>query len=80
MASRREDHGEIATAVGSAEREESRLGLRVLDVGGEQDGPVEQHLFGFGLSHLVVVPVLVGIACIPLEPLETGEELLKEAH
>jgi hypothetical protein len=52
----------------------------VFEVGRKHYWAIEQDLLGLGLPHLVVVPILVRIARIPLEPLEAGEELIRDAH
>lgn len=70
----------MAAAIGPAQGEEPRLGARMLRVGREHDRAIEQNLLGLGLPDLVVPPILVGIARVPLEPLETGEELVKDTH
>jgi hypothetical protein len=52
----------------------------VFEVGREHHWAIEQDLLGLGLSHLVTPPVLIGIARIPLEPLETAKEFVEDTH
>lgn len=46
----------------------------------EDHWAIEQNLLGLSLPNLVMVPVLVRVARIPLEPLKTSEEFVEHAH
>ena len=70
----------MPATIGAPEREEPRFHPRMLKISREHHWSVEQNLFSLCLPHLVIVPILVCIARVPLEPLETGEEVLKNAH
>ena len=50
------------------------------DVRREHNRSIKQGLLGLSLPHLVVLPVLVRITRVPLEPLKIGEELSEDAH
>src|SRR5574337_1196793 len=61
--------GEVqpAPGVGLAQGVNSGLVLAVLHVFHQQQGLIEEHLFGLGLGHAVLVSALAGVAGIPLE-------------
>ena len=70
----------MPTAIRAAERQKPRLDLRVLDVSSQHDWPIEQNLLRLTLANLMMVPVLVGVARVPLELLEPGQKLIQDAH
>ena len=74
--SRGEDDRQVPPAIGARERQKPRLDLRVPDVGSQHDWPIEQGLLGLTLANLMMVPILLGVARVPLELLEPGKELI----
>jgi hypothetical protein len=80
IASNGEDDSEQASRVGLTEDSEPRLGLRVLEIGEEENRAIEEDLLGLGARDLVSLPVFLGIAVIPLEAGAAGEVVGEICH
>ncbi len=52
----------------------------MLRIRGEHERPTEENLLGLGLPNGVAMPALVRVAGIPLEALQTGNELVQQSH
>src|SRR6058998_1577289 len=76
----RENHCEPARRVGLSQGRVPWLALRVFDVWRHQEWAVEEHLLALSLGNLVQVPVLVGVASVPLKTGALSQVIGKAGH
>src|SRR6266511_682239 len=76
----RENHCEPTRHVGLSQGSVPWLALRVFDVWRHQEWAVEEHLLALSLGDLVQVPVLVGVAGVPLKTGALSQVIGKAGH
>src|SRR5204863_133546 len=75
-----ENDCQLARCVGLSQGGVPWLALRVFDVWRHQEWAVEEHLLALSLGDLVQVPVLVGIAGVPLKTGALSQVIGKAGH